>query len=54
MQVQQQRSNLFFFPELFLSFLIIQFYFSKKDELVPVIKLEMSHTWRDAGNYKKV
>lgn len=46
MQVQQQRSKLFcfFFFELFLSLFIIQFYFSKKDELVPVIKLEISHT----------
>lgn len=43
MQVQQQRSKLFF-SELFLSLLITQFYFSKKDELVSVIKLEMSHT----------
>lgn len=42
MQVQQRRWKLLF-SELFLSLLITQFYFSKKYELVPVIKLEMSH-----------
>lgn len=54
MQVQQQRSK-FFFSELFVSllFLITQFYFSKKDELVPVIKLEMSRTPGEMLRIKK-
>lgn len=38
------RDQRYFFSELLLSLLMTQFYFSKKDELVPMIKLEMCHT----------